>query len=120
MAMLTESGLRRLIKEELKKMLNEAQNVQLSKAHLLSLPLDYPTKEALKKVNAEVFVLVPHSDGRFYDVYTGKPGSMQGSYVQDKQVPGGFKAGQPAPLAINSDLLKQKYGGSAIPVAGLS
>ena len=122
MAKLTESHLRKIIKEELSKVLglNEAQNVQLSKSHLLGLPLDFNTKNAIEKTDAKVFVLVPHSDGRFYDVYTGKPGSMQGSFVQDKPIPGGFKAGQPAPLAINTDVLNQKHGGSGAAVAGLA
>jgi hypothetical protein len=119
MAMLTESSLRKLIKEELKKMLNEAQNVQISKAHLLGLNLDHALKTALEKVNAEAFVLVPHSDGKFYDIYTGKPGTMQGSYVQDKPVPGGYKAGQPAPLAISTHVLKRTHSDKGFAVAGV-
>jgi hypothetical protein len=117
--MLTESGLRRLIKEELRKVLSEAQNVQISKGHLLGLGLDVNTKSALQKANAENFVLVPHSDGRFYDVYTAKPGSFQGSFVQDKPVPGGFKAGQPAPLAIASEILKRTNSDQGRAVAGV-
>ena len=117
MAKLTESYIRKIIKEELKKVLNEARNVPISKSHLLGLPLDFPTEEALKKIDTQVFVLVPHSDEKYYDVYTGKPGSMNNSYVQDKPVPGGFKAGQPAPLAINTDTLMQKHGGSGMAIA---
>jgi len=107
MAKLTESLLRKIIREELEGIINEVgeagavKNVQLSKSHLLAAlekaaSLNPNLKDALQKVKNfqhSNVVLMPTNDKTGYIVHSGEPGGDGGllkpgnDYVQGAVIP---------------------------------